>query len=292
MGEKLYDTSLFMESLCYLLRMSLGMIVLCWLFPLGTSSVLNAREEKQIELREEKLSFEGVDYRICRIKNEGLAHLEVAWIGGDGKPMRSFDKVQAYYQRKGQKVRFITNAGIFEPGGVPTGLHIQSGKTLRPMNLGSAHGNFYLKPNGVCSIDGKGARIEDSQVLARLWLDSKSMKGEAPARLAVQSGPLLLNKGKIHPAFRRASNSKLHRNGVGVNDDGLVFAITTGKDGWVNLHGFARLFQHLGCKSALFLDGDISQMEVNPSGKLESNLFGAMFVLVEPMRKSEESQVK
>ena len=44
---------------------------------------------------------------------------------------------------------------------------------------------------------------------------------------------------------------------------------------------FAGLFLKLGCKNALFLDGDISQIAVNPDKPVSSNRFGAMFVVVE-----------
>jgi uncharacterized protein YigE (DUF2233 family) len=49
----------------------------------------------------------------------------------------------------------------------------------------------------------------------------------------------------------------------------------------VNFWDFAGLFLELGCKSALFLDGDISQMTVNPEKAVKSNQFGAMFVIAE-----------
>jgi uncharacterized protein YigE (DUF2233 family) len=38
--------------------------------------------------------------------------------------------------------------------------------------------------------------------------------------LAVQSGPLLVSGGRIHPAFNPAGLSKYVRNGVGVRADG------------------------------------------------------------------------
>ncbi|NWK53995.1 phosphodiester glycosidase family protein [Verrucomicrobiaceae bacterium N1E253] len=236
-------------------------------------------------LNEEKIRFEGVPYRVCRIPKKMLYQLKLAWLGSDGKPMRSFDRVQAHYEAKGEKVTFITNAGIFEPGGIPTGMHHQQFRSLRPLNLRPGKGNFFLKPNGVLTVSKSGARIQSSHALARLWSHGRNSQEQAvwsqKTRLAVQSGPLLLEGGRIHPAFRRASTSALHRNGVGVNDQGLIFVITD-KEGWVNLHGFSRFFLHLGCKDALFLDGDISQMAVRPSGKVESNLFGAMLVMTQP----------
>jgi uncharacterized protein YigE (DUF2233 family) len=60
----------------------------------------------------------------------------------------------------------------------------------------------------------------------------------------------------------------------------LVFAITAqGQE--VNFWDFAGLFLKLGCKDALFLDGDISMMAVNPDQPVASNRFAAMFVVAE-----------
>ena len=99
--------------------------------------------------------------------------------------------------------------------------------------------------------------------------------------MGTQSGPMLLIDGKRHPAFTEGSASKLHRNGVGTDAKGrVVFAITAPGE-TVNFWDFAGLFLKLDCKDALFLDGDISQMAVNPEKPVESNLFGAMFVVTE-----------
>jgi len=237
-------------------------------------------------LKEEKVTFEGVKYRVVKMSPD---RLEIAWKGADGKPFRSFDKVQAHYAAQKRKVTFMANAGIFEPGGIPTGIHVENGKVLNPLNLKPGKGNFFLKPNGVFAI----LRSKETRALVmeagkyatytRKFLDDR---GKYPFRLAVQSGPMLLESTKIHPAFNRDSKSRLHRNGVGVDNKGqVVFAITefhAGREGEVNLHGFARLFLHLGCQNALFLDGDLSKMVVNPKEKVDSNLFGAIFVITEP----------
>ena len=49
----------------------------------------------------------------------------------------------------------------------------------------------------------------------------------------------------------------------------------------MNLWDFAGLFLTLGCKDALFLDGDLSQMALSPAAPVESNRFGAIFVVAE-----------
>lgn len=54
-------------------------------------------------------------------------------------------------------------------------------------------------------------------------------------------------------------------------------------EGRVTFHQLARVFLHLGCQDALFLDGDISQMIVSPAPNavFSPNTFAGMFVLVE-----------
>jgi uncharacterized protein YigE (DUF2233 family) len=169
------------------------------------------------------------------------------------------------------------NAGIYEPGGIPSGLHIEKGKQWRPVNLEKGEGNFFLQPNGVFGIgvDGR-ALISSSEIFA-----SQYRKSPGSFRLGIQSGPLLLSAGKRHPAFREGSPNKLLRNGVGVDSTGKVIFAITAPDQMVNLWDFAGLFLQLDCQEALFVDGDISMMAVNPPGPMESNLFGAMFVVTD-----------
>ena len=107
-------------------------------------------------------------------------------------------------------------------------------------------------------------------------------------RLATQSGPLMLRKGVIHPAFRVNSPNKRLRNAVGVRkqDGQILFAMSDREDavnGRVTSHQFTRFFQHLGCEDALYLDGDISNMLVDPKpdARFTPNTFAAMFFVAE-----------
>lgn len=208
------------------------------------------------------------------------AGIDLFWQGPDGKPFGQFSKLQQHLHAEGRRVAFIMNAGIFEDGGVPSGLCVIDGKVLHPLNLSPGAGNFFLKPNGVFYIDARGAHVVTSEEYAKL----------APrARLAIQSGPLLLRDGKIHPAFRADSKHYLHRNGVGVRPDGtVVFAITEfGQPRYANLHEFAEFFRSQGCPNALFLDGDISRMFVNPGDIPPSNYFGAIFAIAPKIEGAE-----
>jgi len=217
---------------------------------------------------EESIESAGVKFRVVHLEPKLV---QIAWKDESGVPYRSFDRVQAAFAKQGKSVRFLMNAGIFEPGGIPSGLHIEGGKTLRPLNPADAPGNFFLKPNGVCTFSPGGPFIGNCAT----W------KSTGKESWGIQSGPMLLIDGQRHPAFREGSISKLLRNGVGLDREGkFVFAITD-KGQSVNFWDFAGLFLKLGCKNALFLDGDISKMAVNPDKPVSSNQFGVMFVVAE-----------
>src|SRR5690606_21216807 len=125
-----------------------------------------------------------------------------------------------------------TNAGIYEPGFIPTGLHVEDGETLVPLNTDDGRGNFFLKPNGVFVVGEDGAAVVSTEDYAA---------GRVPVervRYATQSGPLLVRDGALHPAFGPRSTSCRTRTGVGVTEDGqVVLAVSNGA---VNLYDFAR----------------------------------------------------
>jgi uncharacterized protein YigE (DUF2233 family) len=93
---------------------------------------------------------------------------------------------------------------------------------------------------------------------------------------------VLLNNGTVYPKFNKHSKHHLHRNGVGVNKAGnIIFAISvTHQKKMPSLYDFAQLFKYLNCKNALFLDGDISKMIINPKKKINHpNNFGCIIVV-------------
>ncbi|MFD2303260.1 phosphodiester glycosidase family protein [Roseibacillus ishigakijimensis] len=205
--------------------------------------------------------------------------MRLLWLGEDGKPLFTFRAARKALQNQGEEVLMLTNGGIFEPRQIPSVLYLEKGKELRPLNLRDAPGNFFLKPNALFylqkSADKMVAGVVESQAYAK-W----SVEKKASLWAAVQSGPALLLEGQTHPAFNEGSNSELLRNGVGVDGEGrVVFVITKGET-MVNLWTFADCFRALGCRNALFLDGDISQMKVNPTATVKGHGFASIFAVV------------
>ena len=176
-------------------------------------------------------------------------HVSLHWKDEGGRPYRTIQALADALGKRGQRVAAVTNAGIYERDLTPLGLHVEDGVTLRPLNRDDGDGNFFLKPNGVFSISGGDARIAESG----------EFQTEQPVDIATQSGPLLVLDGAIHPALRERSTSRRGRNAVGVRTDGaVVLAMTRVPVNFWTLAMFMR--DRLGCPSALYLDGVISQL--------------------------------
>ena len=219
--------------------------------------------------REEVIDHGGQRYRVVVAKPVAV---RVLWKNEAGGQLRTFTETRAYCARNGKKPGMLMNGGIFEPGGVPSGLCVQDGKQWTAVNAADGKGNFFLKPNGVFAVAGGKALVLETGEFSTM---------APPASQAVQSGPLLVRHGVIHPAFRADSANLLHRNGVGIRAGGMVvFAITDSRaKSRVNLHQFVSIFLSRDCRDALFLDGDISQMWTAGMAEKPSNPFGTIIAV-------------
>ncbi len=181
----------------------------------------------------------GVSYEIVQANLEQV-ECRFHWKDDHGNPIGSLSALSDF--------DFATNGGIYEPGLLPAGLYVESGETLVPLNLDEGKGNFFLKPNGVFAITGAKANIVDAATYG-----SETTNPD----YAIQSGPLLVKDGEIHPAFNAESENRYIRSGVGVQSPNrIVFALSEEP---VTFYEFASLFRdELACANALYLDGAIS----------------------------------
>ncbi len=193
-------------------------------------------------------------FSVVKISGKNVPFLASFYQNEKGEKLKSFYAVEKFL---GKKLEFVTNGGIFSKSFQPLGLYIEKGKEIVPLNTSPAGwGNFSLKPNGVFFVKNKKPFIQNTEDFQKI-----SQPDFSEISLAVQSGPLLLDHGKMHPAFQKNSQNLYVRNGVGIDDDGNVFFVLSHQP--VNFYDFASFFQkNLGCHSALYLDGAISQMEV------------------------------
>ena len=253
-------------------------ILWLWLALLIPTNLCCAQSSKS-EVEEEIVTFRETRFRVVRI-----APARLQLFSKISDPHISIRLVGNRVRKSGRKLIFATNAGMYLKDFSPQGLHIEDGKEITPLNLRpgapiSLNGkkitpNFYLKPNGVFLVTTKDT--------AAVIESTRFSTSEIDVRLATQSGPLLIHEGRIHPAFREGSDSRKHRNGVGIDKSGYaVFAITDDAE-TVNFFDFAKLFEHLGCRNALYLDGVISVMSVNPiAGREPVGSLGGVLAVAE-----------
>jgi uncharacterized protein YigE (DUF2233 family) len=182
--------------------------------------------------------------------------LRLYWSDPGGKPLRTYAALEQAVEADGRTLLAATNAGIFEPGLVPTGLYVQRGSTQRALERGRGRGNFYMRPNGVFFMEGGRARVLETGEYAK----ASPHPGEA-----TQSGPLLVRAGQLHPQLTPASGSLAIRSAIGVRADGAVVLAVSREE--VNLYAAAAFMRDQErCPDALYLDGYISTLHV-PAAK-------------------------
>ncbi|MBW7863355.1 MAG: hypothetical protein GX580_00105 [Candidatus Hydrogenedens sp.] len=194
--------------------------------------------------------FKDVPHWVVRVRLDE-APLRLHWKDEKGRPLNNFLCLRDWLGEQGKSLVFATNAGIYARDNTPLGLHVEEGVEMEPLNRKTGGGNFFLKPNGVFFVnpDGTGGVLETEEYAA---------KAPSP-RIAVQSGPLLLRDGAIHPRFIPDSDSLYARNGVGMRSEREAVFVLTRRA--VNFNDFALFFRdELGCRDALYLDGALSDM--------------------------------
>ena len=219
-----------------------------------------------------EVTYKGVRYTVARFAPKDT-ELKIFWQDANEKPYITFKNLQAAIP---ERILFFTNGGIFASGYKPLGLYVEDGKELVPINTDDAPGNFFLKPNGIFFIDtDEKAGVMETEAFAK---DGKKV------RLAVQSGPLLLSNGELHPKFNEPSPNRLIRNAVGVDSQGRMVFIATVREQpkFGNFWELATMFRdQFDCPNALFLDGDISSLLLNPQGQERTSGFASMLVVLE-----------
>lgn len=198
--------------------------------------------------------FDGAPFTLCRIDPE-LHEIVLFSKDENGSPYAQFSRLPS--EIDGAELIFAMNAGMYHADLAPVGLHVEDGEQLKAINTRSGPGNFHMLPNGVFFMQGNRAGVLTTPAFVE--------RGIKPD-LATQSGPMLVIDGALHPRFIRESSSLRRRNGVCVEDSGVItFAIS---DRPVNFHHFGRLFRdQVGCRNALYLDGTMSSLHAPALGR-------------------------
>jgi uncharacterized protein YigE (DUF2233 family) len=224
----------------------------------------------------ERRQFENTDFLVCFYRSN--AHeLRIVNVDRAGNVVRTFSALVPHLGRDARRVQFAMNGGMFGTDGRPIGLYIESGKTWRRLNrVRSAHGNFYMQPNGVFLVEADGtARVVETDAYAR--------RTSAP-KWATQSGPMLVINGKLNRGFSADGPSRNIRNGVGELDGGVAAFVISEQP--VSFGRFARFFRDaLKSPNALYLDGAVSSIWVPALNRRDSGFdLGPLVVVLDKNR--------
>ncbi|MBK7764148.1 MAG: phosphodiester glycosidase family protein [Bacteroidetes bacterium] len=174
--------------------------------------------------------------------------LQLYWKNDKGEILKSIQNLKSYVEQKNLTLSFAMNGGMFKKDFSPQGLFIQDKKVLMAVDTMNGIGNFYLQPNGVFYVTTNGIAFV---------CKTADFIDNGQITYATQSGPMLVIDGQIHTAFKEGSTNLNIRNGVGIlPNNQVVFAISKSE---INFYDFAKYFQSLGCKNALYLDGFVSK---------------------------------
>lgn len=199
---------------------------------------------------------QGISFDVYRLDKGEEQSLRFFWKDPGGAAYATIGGLDRDLRSRGERLEFATNGGIYSRALTPLGLYVEDGEQLAPLSTGRGGGNFFLKPNGVFYITRGGARV----------VETARYKPGRTIVNAIQSGPVLVMNGALHPRFIPDYHSRHIRNGVGVDGQGrVVFAISNQP---VNFHDFGTLFRdELKCPNALYLDGTLSQMYLPALGR-------------------------
>lgn len=174
--------------------------------------------------------------------------VELFWKNEKDKPLKSIGNLKTYLNSQNKNLKFAMNGGMFAENNTPKGLYIENFKTLNPIDTLKGEGNFYLQPNGIFYITNSN----ECKIVS-----TESFTQYPNIKFATQSGPMLIQNGKINSAFQQKSNNLNIRNGVGILKSGNLVFVMSKKE--INFYNFALLFKNLGCDNVLYLDGFVSR---------------------------------
>lgn len=206
-----------------------------------------------------RIEFRNRSYDVYRADLKKL-RLGMFWKDSSGQRIGTIGNLRIILAKEGKKLLFATNGGMFMEDGSPLGLFIAHGKMLAPLNRRKGKSNFYIEPNGIFMTKGQHCGIIKTPLL------NEKLK---EADFATQSGPMLIENGRINTAFNRNSENRNIRSGVGIlSDHEAVFAISNDPVTFYEFSQFLR--DRFGCTEALFLDGGISEMYLPEIKRFES----------------------
>ena len=159
----------------------------------------------------------------------------------------------------------ISEVGFYDNGGNHVGLLQIEGKEFFGVDLGTkGNGNFYLAPNGVFSFDSSTKRITESNAYSTNRYKSKN---------SIQSGPLLIVNGELHPKLNLFSLNKHGRSAIcSIPQNGQIYTLFITALDPVNMYTFSMVLkQRFNCDYALLV-GSGNTCTSFPSSSVSFNI--------------------
>lgn len=181
--------------------------------------------------------------------NNDEPQLRLYWKDETGKAFKTFEALQNWIDSQKKSLLFAANAGIYRdtPTFAPVGLHVEKGAVRARLSFAAGCGNFCWY-SGVFFIEENRAYIKPREEVRTRDFSS--------ARLALQSGPLLMRSGAIQGTWSDVSYN--------LNRSAVCTTLRTGELRMIlvmdptNLKQFFSALKEAGCHDALFLDGAVS----------------------------------
>lgn len=185
-----------------------------------------------------------------------------------------------FFSSFNSKYFFAITASIIDSNCNPLGLFIKNGRKFSDINTSKQGlGSFYsINPNGIFYITQKNEIIVSST--------PDFLQSTHELKLAIQTGPVLVNNGIINSNFTIASKNKYYRCGVGMyrTKDGnyLVFAKSNEP---VNFYDFTNLFfSKYNCLNVLNLESGANtsiHLPSHPLSRFNNNIHQCRYFVIE-----------
>ncbi len=215
----------------------------------------------------ESVTFEDVPLTHC-IADPAQHRIGMVNLGPDKQPFASLAKFAASVDPA--TIAFAMNGGMYGDDLKALGYYVEKGERLKELDRGDGTGNFYMKPNGVFFGSGGTWRVMGSNTFF-------NTVGDRP-EFGTQSGPLLLDGGKLHPEIQDDGPSKAIRNAVGVDASGKAHFVIS--DAPVSFGQLARYYRDvLKVSNALYLDGAVSSLWDPAGGRQDGGRVGPIIVV-------------
>jgi uncharacterized protein YigE (DUF2233 family) len=222
------------------------------------------------------VAFEGVALTHC-IADPAQHRITMANLGADKQPFASLSSFAASVDPA--SIAFAMNGGMYGDDLKPIGYYVEKGERLKELDRSEGDGNFYMKPNGVFFGSGGSWRVMGSNTFFNTI-------GDRP-EFGTQSGPLLLDGGKLHPEIQDDGPSKAIRNAVGVDAGGKAHFVIS--EAPVSFGQLARFFRdQLKVSNALYLDGQVSSLWDPAQGRMDKGRVGPIIVVTKREKAPEQ----